>query len=262
MGVRVEIAGIPYEVEDYSVTEASSPVSLADTSQSTGNFSVSVLLPEVFRPRPIVYEAVDNTLMSPIPTLDRISFDGAHYRVESVQTGDDGAQYPTRAIRVTKLTNSSTAFFSWDNVLQTRPPEKNGTVKYRARGSGSYQSGTYSGPNDTSPALWETGTWPLQENWYDLYALLYVGTGSQSDLIPRTYSSLFRLPTAGSWIEVSCASLFDENLLTGDSPDVYVREGTREIRTTYRWAGSDARKKLPRCTPSWPATTPATSMAR
>lgn len=82
MGVKLVIAGIPYEPEGYSVDDAATPLSSEDTTGSVGSLSVTVLKIKVKSP----YTLVGKTVF--LSDTERGTFDGY---VTKVTRADDDA---------------------------------------------------------------------------------------------------------------------------------------------------------------------------
>lgn len=88
MGVKLEIAGIEYDVLDYSVTEEATPLSIDDTAQGTGTMSATLQLPEVYsEARKLQTEVEVNSFLNPILTLDQIVYDPDIYSVTEAEEG-------------------------------------------------------------------------------------------------------------------------------------------------------------------------------
>lgn len=210
MGVKLEIAGISYDVEDYSVTEESTPLSLDDTAQSTGTMEAAIRIPEEFSPfRKLQVELESNPIHDPIATVSQISYDPTQYSVSGVDgevhieriAGGDGwflVGTPELAVErvFTRFQGSGRAMFS----STPRPPQNPDTI-----------------PN--------TGWVTIPEG------ISIIPTSGRSSDYPGMGAVAIRLESTGDWVTVSRRSPRSDTL-TGDSPNY--RSPTRRLETKWR----------------------------
>lgn len=245
MGVRVEVSGIPYEGLDYSVTEEATPVSLDDTSQDVGSFSVTVQVPEEHRYRPreaSTYRA--NRVWVPLPGNWDTRYNPADYAVELVTPGD-----PLSPLRVTKLTNATGDPFVVLSSVQPVPEGYHGSIRYTFSGTGTFRYSILDRPPREmawSPATWFTMSAGVTYDTNDI--------GQDDAIYPYPTPIALELRYAGNTITFNRASILDVpgssdawNKI-GDDPRVTekpaVQEGTDPIltfpwtvRRSYRWDG-------------------------
>ena len=197
MGVKLEIAGIEYDVEDYSVTEEATPLSLDDTAQSTGTMTAVVRLPEVFsESRKLKAEIVSNPVVNPIVTVDQVSYNPDEYSV----SGPPGAVIVTRiAPGTSRFLVGDPLFFGADVILLLR-----GEGRIRP----AYEPLPPLSP-DFDPG---TGWLEIDSDWQVVWGASwptdYPGVGPISA----------RLESVGDWVELSRRGL-REDTLTGNSPN-------------------------------------------
>lgn len=215
MGVKLEISGIEYDVEDYSVVEESTPLSLDDTAQSTGSISAVIRAPEKFSPGRRLYDEREiNSVSSPIVRPEHLSFDPSVYEVTLESEG----------VRVEKVAVSPSAA-----PVRIGSPELSTvrqTLRYRGSGRSRYSSSALppfapsselgmSGWISLNPSGWWILSFPTPEG------LSYPGFPIIS----------VELENVGDWIEISRRSS-REDTLTGNSPDY--RTSSRSLETTWR----------------------------
>lgn len=213
MGVKLEIAGIEYDVEDYSVTEEATPLSLDDTAQSTGTMSAVVRLPEVFsESRKLKAEIVSNPVVNPIVTVDQVSYNPDEYSV----SGPPGAVIVTRiAPGTSRFLVGDPLFFGTDVILLLR-----GEGRIRP----AYEPLPPLSP-DFNPG---TGWLEIDSDWQVVWGASwptdYPGVGPISA----------RLESVGDWVELSRRGL-REDTLTGNSPNLV--SSVRRLQS--RWVNEE-----------------------
>ena len=195
MGVKLEIAGIKYDVRDYSVTEEATPLSLDDTSQSTGTMSASITLPEIFsEARKLQVEQEVNPVLNPITTVDQIGYNASEYSVTATSNG----------VTVEKIAAGATRF-------TVGGPVPVGTFLYY-RGSGraefTHTPLPPAGPDEIRTVGW---TPLIEPGWRIVQGLGFVSN------YPGVGPFSLRLENVGDWIEISRRGLRSDTL-TGNSP--------------------------------------------
>lgn len=217
MGVKLEIAGIEYQVEDYSVVEEATPISLSDTSQSTGYMSALVRMPEEFsKGRRLVVLSETNPVSSPIVTLDQVSRDPDTY---------SAYRSPEGTVIVERISEGSDLFYVGDPLWT---PED---ILIRFRGAGRAQTTRTPLPPHGPESYPPLGWFSIPSAW--------------SHILPQDRESSYplqgrlglRLENVGDWIELSRQSPRSDTL-TGDSPEY--RNSTRTLVTSWRSARNES----------------------